>query len=70
MLRLNIRFMNLVAHCVHIQFLLEYCFAFGGNALTSRENSKEFANHHNLNASESVLPMKLIKLEVLGNFIP
>lgn len=51
-------------------FLLEYCFAFGGNALTSRENSKEFANHHNLNASESVLPMKLIKLEVLGNFIP
>ena len=69
MLRLTIRFMKLVAYCVHI--LLEYCFrlSIGGNILTSRENSKEFANHHNLYASESVLPIKSIKLGVLGNFI-
>ena len=42
MLRLTIRFMNLVAYCVHI--LLEYCFRLSirGNILTSRENSKEF----------------------------
>lgn len=69
MLRLNIRVMNLVAYCVHI--LLEHCFrlSIGGHILTSRENSKEFANHHNLCASESVLPIKSIKLGEVGNFI-
>lgn len=69
MLRLNIKFMKLVAYCVHI--LLEYCFrlSIGGNILTSRESSQEFANHHNLYASESVLLIKSLKLGVVGNFI-